>query len=145
MSRVANHIRVRHTTSMISGTNGPRCSHMIYSFAASTATPTITTRPPSIIQLSNVRPRMVESSAKCCMTQFVGGPRHKNLVSLSQIFIRISLWHRFPYHRPASLPELGNALLGLGPNSHRILMQQPLMRGPPIRVAKKLIQDRHGG
>ena len=41
MSQVANHIKVRHTTTTISGANGPRCSHMIYSFVVNAAMPTI--------------------------------------------------------------------------------------------------------
>jgi len=62
MSRVANHIRVRHTTSMISGTNGPRCSHMIYSFVVNATMPTITIAPMSNIQFSDDSPNMAKSS-----------------------------------------------------------------------------------
>jgi hypothetical protein len=62
MSRVANHIRVRHTTSMISGTNGPRCSHMIYSFVINAAMPAITIIPTSSIQFLVDSPNKVKSS-----------------------------------------------------------------------------------
>jgi len=62
MSRVANHIRVRHTTSMISGTNGPRCSHMIYSFVINAAMPAITIIPTSSIHFLVDSPNKVKSS-----------------------------------------------------------------------------------
>src|SRR5262249_9073542 len=47
---------------MISGANGPTCSHMIYSLVVNAAMPTTTIAPMSNTQLSDDSPNMVKSS-----------------------------------------------------------------------------------